>query len=73
MTISLPAKNDCHYAPPSAPRDVARTVSSKSARLNLLLAVLPDEELSRWLPNLELIDMPLGLVLYETGQAENYA
>lgn len=72
MTIFLPAKNDGHYAPSSAPRDEAPLVSSECARLNLLLAVLPDEDLSRWLPHLELIDMPLGLVLYETGQAENY-
>ena len=72
MTISLPAKDNGDHAPTSAARVGAPTVSSKGARLNRLLAVLPDEELSRWLPHLELIDMPLGLVLYETGQAENY-
>jgi CRP-like cAMP-binding protein len=34
---------------------------------NSLLAVLPDEIWQRWLPRLEVIDMPLGKVLYESG------
>jgi CRP-like cAMP-binding protein len=34
---------------------------------NLLLAALPDVEWQRWLPLLEPVDMPLGLVLYESG------
>jgi CRP-like cAMP-binding protein len=36
-------------------------------RENLLLASLPDETLAGWLPHLELVDMPLGKVLYEPG------
>ncbi|MHB8744301.1 MAG: Crp/Fnr family transcriptional regulator [Sulfuricaulis sp.] len=40
--------------------------------MNLLLAALPDTELKRWLPELELIDMPLGHVLYESGSTEMY-
>ncbi|MEX8493355.1 Crp/Fnr family transcriptional regulator [Sphaerotilus sp.] len=35
--------------------------------LNHLLAALPRAELSRWLPQLEWVDMPLGQVLYESG------
>jgi CRP-like cAMP-binding protein len=34
---------------------------------NHLLAALPDAEWQRWLPALESIDMPLGQVLYESG------
>jgi CRP-like cAMP-binding protein len=34
---------------------------------NHLLAALPDADWQRWLPNLELVDMPLGEVLYEPG------
>jgi CRP-like cAMP-binding protein len=34
---------------------------------NQLLAALPDAERQRWLPQLETVDMPLGLVLYESG------
>lgn len=34
---------------------------------NHLLATLPDEVLERLLPHLELVDMPLGMVLYESG------
>ena len=34
---------------------------------NHLLATLPDEVLERLLPHLELVEMPLGMVLYESG------
>src|SRR5713101_1089173 len=34
---------------------------------NHLLAALPDAERRRWLPQLELVEMPLGQVLYESG------
>ena len=37
------------------------------SRKNQLLAALPDVEWQRWLPQLEPVDMPLGLVLYESG------
>jgi CRP-like cAMP-binding protein len=42
-------------------------VEAAEARMNLLLAALPDAEHGRWLPYLEPIDMPLGQVLYESG------
>jgi CRP-like cAMP-binding protein len=34
---------------------------------NHLLAALPPEEVERWLPDMELVDLPLGLVVYESG------
>lgn len=34
---------------------------------NHLLSALPDAEWQRWLPMLEVVDMPLGQVLYESG------
>ena len=34
---------------------------------NQLLAALPGEELKRWRHQLELVELPLGLVLYESG------
>ncbi len=37
-------------------------------RQNHLLAALPEDEYARLLPNLELIPMPLGQVLYESGE-----
>ena len=37
-------------------------------RQNQLLARLPAAEWERWQPQLELIDMPLGKVLYESGE-----
>lgn len=36
---------------------------------NLLLAALPAQQLSHWLPHLEPVDMPLGEVLYESGSS----
>lgn len=42
-------------------------VPMELARENLLLAALSEEELSRWLPDLEAVDVPLGQVLYESG------
>jgi len=35
---------------------------------NLLIAALPDAEYLRWKHGLELVDMPLGQVLYESGK-----
>jgi CRP-like cAMP-binding protein len=36
-------------------------------RQNKLLAALPDDEWTRWQPQLEAVDMPLGQVPYESG------
>lgn len=50
---------------------LARQVtSSLDARLNHLLAALPDAERSRWLPLLELMDLPPGCVLHEADEKE---
>ena len=35
---------------------------------NHLLAALPAEEWKRWLPHLELVDLPLGEVIFESGE-----
>jgi CRP-like cAMP-binding protein len=40
---------------------------SPDPRLNHLLAALPAAEWQRWAAQLELVDMPLGHVLYESG------
>ncbi len=40
---------------------------------NHLLAALPEDEYARLLPNLELISMPLGHVLYEPGEKLQHA
>ena len=42
------------------------------AQKNRLLAVLPEPELARWLPELEPVDLALGQVLYESGGVLNY-
>ena len=40
---------------------------ANDTKLNDLLAALPQAEWERWLPQLELVQMPLGKVLYESG------
>ena len=42
-------------------------------RSNHLLATLPDEEWALWEPHLEWMAMPLGQVLYESGQKQSHA
>jgi len=39
---------------------------ASDGRKNHSLAVLPDALLQRWLPALDVTDLPLGLVLYES-------
>lgn len=39
---------------------------------NHLLAALPASELQRWVHQLELVDMPMGQVLYESGRNLNH-
>jgi CRP-like cAMP-binding protein len=41
-------------------------------RQNHLLAALPDAEWQRWEPQLEMIELPLGKVLYESGASMSY-
>ena len=43
------------------------SAASEEGRSNHLLAALPEDEWQRWLPHLELVDLPLGMVLYESG------
>src|SRR5580765_199090 len=45
-----------------------REMMETNARENRLLAALPDDAWRRWSPLLEAVEMPLGLVLYESGQ-----
>jgi CRP-like cAMP-binding protein len=47
--------------------DLAMT-SSPNPRENHLLANLPADDLARWMPYLELVEMPLGHVMYESGR-----
>ena len=37
-----------------------------------LLAALPESILQRWLPHLEWVDMPLGAVLFESGETSSF-
>jgi CRP-like cAMP-binding protein len=41
--------------------------ATQNPRRNQLLAALPEPEWLRWLPQLEAVEMPLGKVLYESG------
>jgi CRP-like cAMP-binding protein len=46
---------------------------NQSPRDNLLLAALSSEEYERLYPHLELVEMPLGKVIYESGDELRYA
>ncbi len=56
------------------PRPTAslNAVAAITAKANSLLAALPEAEWLRWLPQLELVELPLGLVLYESGKAPSH-
>jgi len=45
----------------------AATSSLQTPKQNQILAALPAEEYARLLPHLELVQLPLGKVLYEPG------
>jgi len=47
-------------------------ITGAGARENHLLAALPDETVRLWLPLLEPVDLPLGLVLYESGRTSGH-
>ena len=67
-----PGKIPASAALPASHRGL-KVAASHEIKFNLLLAALPDAELKRWLPELELIELPLGHVLYESGGTEKYA
>jgi CRP-like cAMP-binding protein len=46
--------------------------NASNPRQNHLLAVLPESESSRLLPHMELVPMPLGNALYESGDKLNH-
>lgn len=47
-------------------------MAQPNPKLNHLLSVLPPEEWSRIVPELALVDMPLGHVVYESGDRLDY-
>ena len=55
------------------PTQRRRSTESLDARQNLLLAALTATEWQRWLPQLEYVDMPVGLVISECGVAMSHA
>ncbi len=65
MPIKQPNKKS--GAKPPSQKSVT---SITDVKLNRLLAALPATEFKRWLPKLELIDLPLGHVLYESSATE---
>ena len=50
-----------------------QTPDTPDPRQSYLLAALPEDVLARLVPNLELVHLPLGKVLYESGDSLNYA
>jgi CRP-like cAMP-binding protein len=48
-------------------KEISSTFTTRNPKQNHLLDALPKEEFERWSPHLELVAMPLGTVLYESG------
>src|SRR5882762_7130802 len=48
------------------------TATKQEALQNYLLAGVSNDELARLLPNLQLVSLPLGKVLYESGEKMDY-
>ena len=71
-SIASPKTKHLVNARPRTARKQIVATSTHETKLNLLLASLPASELKLWLPDLELIDLPLGKVLYESGGVEKY-
>ena len=51
---------------------MAATVTKEEAQQNHLLADISEAELTRLLPDLELLSLPLGKVIYESGEKLDY-
>jgi CRP-like cAMP-binding protein len=45
----------------------------QNPKTNQLLAALPEVDWQRWVPHLELVELPLGAVLYESGDTLSHA
>jgi CRP-like cAMP-binding protein len=52
---------------------VVLTLVVPEAQKNRLLRALPQAVIERWLPNLEVVELPLGTVLYESGSTLSHA
>ena len=61
--LSFPPAHTLGIALPHPPTDAV----APSSKDNHLLAALPDATWTRWQSELEWVDLPLGLVLYESG------
>lgn len=75
MPISAPhskSRSNSHGNKSTAASEKPAVPTAEHARRNKLLAALPSEDLERWLPGLEVIDLPLGFVLYEAGKVEHF-
>lgn len=70
MPISPPQTRHAHSS--HAQANGVTMTHPLHAQLNQLLAALPDAEIKRWLPELSLVELPLGQVLYESGATEKY-
>ncbi len=56
----------------ASPETVTVVSSGQSPKQNQILAALPAKDYARLLPHLELIELPLGRILYEPGVTMDY-
>ena len=67
------AKAERALPTPQEPSAQPRQSLALEAKANHLLASLPKAEWTRWLPELEAVELPLGFVLYESGRSLSHA
>lgn len=65
--VTVPWSSGGEYPGGPLPEKGSRLISAHAPKKNHLLAALPEERYLRLLPELELVAMPLGWVLYESG------
>ena len=66
--MPIPLRTKKTRTKPTSATSVAANI--EDVKLNQLLGALPEAELKRWLPQLEFLELPLGLVLYESSATE---
>lgn len=71
---AIAAPESSAWTRPEPPEAKLMTLSNTpSPQQNLLLAALPSAELERLTPHLQLVAMPLGDMVYESGEKQQYA
>jgi CRP-like cAMP-binding protein len=70
--VSIRAKKSKVPAVTTKPRRPRASIAAADPRENQILAALPDEDAGRLFPRLKLVELPLGMSLYEAGGSQRF-